>query len=55
MENYFNGAERAETELSYFEGEVTINKIGDYEGYTIYEAYKDSGSVDYYYFAIENK
>jgi|GEM_PF-6718658 len=32
--------------------EVKINKIGNFNGHQIFEAYTDSGSNDYYYFAV---
>ncbi len=35
------------------EGEVKVNKIGTYNLYDIYECYVDSGSEDYFYFAIK--
>lgn len=38
----------------HFKGDFKTEIIGAKEGYYIYENYQDSGSNDYFYFAIKN-
>lgn len=52
VDNYKGGIALANDAFSDFEGDVICNRIGKYEGYTIYESYTDSGSDDYFYFAV---
>ena len=51
VDNYRDGIVLANDAFSDFEGDVICNRIGNCEGYTIYESYVDSGSEDYFYFA----
>lgn len=54
VDTYSEGKEKA---LDFFngfiEGDFETNKIGSFDGYSIYENYIDSGSIDYFFFAIQ--
>lgn len=51
VENYNEGTIYAENNLP---GDVKTRQIGSQDGYSIFENYTDSGSVDYVYFAVKN-
>ena len=53
--NYLDGLTLANDEFSDFEGEVKSCLIGKQAGFRIYESYVDSGSNDYFYFAVQNE
>lgn len=55
VDNYSEGLKLANDFFSEmeFDESMKTNKIGGQDGYAIYENYKDSGSVDYFYFAIK--
>ena len=53
VDSYNEGITIAGNNVSIFNGELKTNLIGGLDGYKIYENYSDSGSNDYYYFAIK--
>lgn len=53
FENYNDGTIYAENTLPGTVGHLKTNKIGSYSEHDIYENYYDSGSVDYFYFALK--
>jgi hypothetical protein len=52
VDNYSEGVIDAKNNLPGEGRTLTTEKIGGYDGFAIYENYYDSGSVDYFYFAI---
>ena len=53
VENYNDGTIYVLNNLPGPMDKLKTNKIGNYDGYTIYENYYDSGSDDYSYFAVK--
>lgn len=54
VEDYNEGTIYVMNNVPWDWDEIQTNKIGDFEGYSIYENYVDSGSDDYSYFAVKN-
>ena len=56
VDTYSEGLKHASSFFeNYEDADFKTNLIGVFEGYTVYESYFDSGSIDYHYFAIKNK
>lgn len=56
VDNYNEGLNQAETffQENFEEINFKTNEIGNFEGYSVFENYIDSGSNDYFYFALKN-
>ena len=55
VDTLYEGKEKATAFFAEFsDKEFKSNKLGKFESYTIYENYTDSGSEDYFFFAVLN-